>query len=85
MKITVNKKRFALSLLTIAAIFIVISLIWVDFIQRSQLTILQIKLHPVVTPKVSSISIAPTASPSASPKATPTATLKFNPKTGVVK
>lgn len=85
MKISIDKSRFAVALLIVGALIVICGLVWVDFMERGQVTMLQIKLHPVVTPKVSTISIAPTSSPSATPKATPTAKLKYNPKTGVVK
>ena len=83
MKITVNKSRFAAFLLTLGAVIVIAGLVYINFIQHNQLNTVEIKLKP--TPTVSSISIAPTASPSAAVKATPTATLKYNPKTGVVK
>lgn len=77
MKISIDKSRFALALLSFGAILIMVGFIMFVIAQHQEITTLQIKLHAVPTHPLAVKMVTPTA--------TPTASFKFYPSKGVVK
>lgn len=78
MKISIDKSRLALALLSLGALLIMVGLIMFVVAQHQEITTLQIKLHAA---PMHPIAVQPTVAPTA----TPTAAFKFYPSKGVVK
>jgi hypothetical protein len=77
MKVSVDKSRFGIFLLSIGIVVILTSLLILLFTRPiTKSAIIKIKLHAVPNVPVAMKSITPTASP--------TASLKFNPAKGVI-
>lgn len=78
MKISVDKSRLAIALISLGALLVMIGLIGFVISQHQEITTLQIKLHAAPTHPIAVKSVV-------TPTATPTAGLKFYPSKGIVK
>lgn len=77
MKLTIDKGRFALVLVSLGGAILLIGLLYLYLTKSQEVTTLQVKLHALPERPVALQTVTPTA--------TPTAALKFYPTKGLMK